>query len=590
MITSVQRTFRFSFTWMLMLYMLPAMAQSVDYRQSHNISELENRMPDTDKAVGSLAGAHSVSATGGATYSIPIDVAPGTNGMVPELSFVYNSQGGNSLLGWGWNLAGTSAIIRTGRDPYHDGVTAPVQGSMDDRFSLDGQRLVLMNGTYGDVSSSYDTEAASFSKIKLILQGGSNASDLAFEVITKEGMTLQYGVTNDAKILSLLDDRVNVWRLNQVMDPYGNYIEYLYSGNEPDSRLQEIRYTGNSSTGLAPYDRVLFSYQDRTDVNNYYAPGSRIGMTKLLKQVEVLTENDELVRRYQLTYSWRDDRGSYLNDITLIGADGTSSFNATQFAYGDLDLAQSVLETTSTTSNSSIGEKDLIIGDFDGNGISDKAFALVAYTEPPNILRYHSRINIYMNGNSGSPDESIYLDGTSIVDHYNTYSQTYRSVSRDLNGDGRDDLIISKVVFDPDMDPMDNGTGQWSNPNDGVWRVAGMKLIYSISIGNLPVFEQIAFEPIGYPFNAVKNLSNYLQIGDFNGDAKTDVLILYNDVSELSFGWAFLFTNGNWVQVQPGIQESFVSQSGRILSIDFDGDGSMELMAIKSNSISSYTY
>ena len=86
---------------------------------------------------GSLPGDLMVSASGGAVYSIPIALPDGVAGMTPQLALSYNSQGGNGLLGLGWNLNGLSSISRTGKTIYHDEKVEGIQFNSTDNFVLD---------------------------------------------------------------------------------------------------------------------------------------------------------------------------------------------------------------------------------------------------------------------------------------------------------------------------------------------------------------------------------------------------------------------------------------------------------------------
>ena len=127
----------------------------VDYQDPINPDEREL---DFTKPVGAIAGVVDVSPTGAATYQIPIFTPPGTAGMQPQISIVYNSQGGNGLLGVGWDIAGLSAITRTGRTLYHDNVISTMNLDNDDRYLLDGNRLMVYLGSYGDIGTVYTTE------------------------------------------------------------------------------------------------------------------------------------------------------------------------------------------------------------------------------------------------------------------------------------------------------------------------------------------------------------------------------------------------------------------------------------------------
>lgn len=156
--------------------------------------------------VGTLGGTVDVSAMGGLLYTIPLELPSGINGMNPNLSITYNSQAGNGFLGWGWELGGLSSITRTGQTLYHDGIMTVADISWNDRYVLDGKRLIEV-ASYHD-SVEYKTEQDCMAKIMGYiahkqnnggLYGGGTVSVLdRFKVWNADGLILEYGATGDS--------------------------------------------------------------------------------------------------------------------------------------------------------------------------------------------------------------------------------------------------------------------------------------------------------------------------------------------------------------------------------------------------------
>jgi len=77
-----------------------------------------------------------------------------------------------------------------------DGKHGSVNFDANDRFCLDGQRLILVagSGAYGAANSQYRTEIPTFTKI--VANGSAGLSGPAsFTAYQKSGETVQYGAT-----------------------------------------------------------------------------------------------------------------------------------------------------------------------------------------------------------------------------------------------------------------------------------------------------------------------------------------------------------------------------------------------------------
>jgi hypothetical protein len=211
--------------------------------------------------------------------------------MAPKLELVYNSQSGNGMLGMGWGLSGLSAITRCPRTKASDGVMGSVNFDANDRFCMDGQRLILTTGTvYGAPGTEYRTEMESFSKITA--NGTAGNGPASFTVKTKSGLTMEFGNTADSAIEAIKapgaaatwpTTTIRVWAQNKVTDVKGNYMTLSYTEDSVNGAYypKQIDYTGNatSTPALAPTASVKFvsTAAARLDVIMGYQAGALIG-------------------------------------------------------------------------------------------------------------------------------------------------------------------------------------------------------------------------------------------------------------------------------------------------------------------------
>ncbi|AZZ96610.1 RHS repeat-associated core domain-containing protein [Pseudoalteromonas sp. R3] len=217
-------------------------------------------------------GSFRVNEQGAATYSIPIAVPQGIAGVTPEVSLSYNSQQPESMIAQGWQLSAGSAITRCRQTLAQDGAFKPVSVGLDneDRYCLDGQRLILIKGTsHGEAGAEYRTEIDSQQRI--VVESGEEAYKVQFVVYGKDGSKRIYGGTENSQ--SGGPRYPTSWLLRQSMDsvaansiasePAVNVIKYRYrhggENGDKDNALGRLETVLSSIT----YSRytVTFEYQ-----------------------------------------------------------------------------------------------------------------------------------------------------------------------------------------------------------------------------------------------------------------------------------------------------------------------------------------
>ncbi len=524
---------------------------------------------------GITPGSFRVNESGAATYTIPIQVPPGVAGLEPKLAFTYNSKGRNGLLGMGWGLSGLSAITRCPRTIVQDGgARAGVNFDVNDRFCLDGQRLVMVSpspAVYGGDGVDYRTERESFTKVISYGQVSAPGSGPQwFKVWTKAGQILEYG--NDApnyysRVEAQGKTSVRVWALNKISDKKGNYLTVAYAEDNANGDFYptQIAYNYTSAT---PNASVQFVPEPTTrpDVVPAYVAGSVVKTLKRLAYVRTYI-GANLVKEYRLAYDSKGSVGaSRLLSITECSGDGTCLNPITAAWQRDGDGAMENGGQWITTATFG-GTGYNWTGDFNGDGKTDIASA--------------SGTTLYLYFGNGNGTFTAAPPTTVPVVNAPGYNFT-----GDFDGDGKTDIA---VAYGPSLYLyLGNGNGftvanttpvpQWntSKPGynltgdfngDGKTDIAvayGSSLYLYLGNGNGFTVANTTTVPIW-------NTPDYIFTGDFNGDGKTDIAVAYATSLYLYLGNDNGFTVANTTPVPTwgGVGYNFVG--------DFNGDGKTDI-------------
>ncbi|CCO47456.1 putative Rhs family protein fused with Integrin alpha N-terminal domain [Vibrio nigripulchritudo SOn1] len=266
---------------------------------------------------------------GQATYSLPIEVVPGRNGHQPTLAISYASDSPNGYLGMGWNLSGLSSITRCGKNLAKDGLWGGVRLNDNDRYCLDGQRLVAISGKDGGHLTEYRLENNGFSKIVSFKTNYSGHGPSHFKVWKKDGSVYEYGVESSAQAILPNQSHIYKWALSKITDhTKNNHITFKYDKNPSvgSHKIDEISYVGGS---------VKFDYVDRTDSTTQYLVGSKLTRSQRLSKIYVKNQSAQSVRNYNLNY--RQSVATYrslLTSVQMCSGGGTSKCsNAIKFEW-----------------------------------------------------------------------------------------------------------------------------------------------------------------------------------------------------------------------------------------------------------------
>lgn len=237
-------------------------------------------LPDAETvALGPMDGQFDVSPSGEATYTVPLTLPPGINGMRPDLSLTYRSSRGASILGKGWRIEGLSRIHRCNQvRPRDDGssVAGAYRGVPDEAFCLDGERLIRHESQLvgSRVTERYTMERDTF--VDLVFNRDlSNYADSFWTMKTTDGRLVQYGDPgimagpNDGKLWAKpgegadaactgdCAEQIHDWAIVKSTDRYDNTITYTYT--------QKVTEHETAQAAIFECDNNAYPCVDRVD-------------------------------------------------------------------------------------------------------------------------------------------------------------------------------------------------------------------------------------------------------------------------------------------------------------------------------------
>jgi RHS repeat-associated protein len=522
---------------------------------------LQAQSIDLSLPVGTPVGAAGVNSSGGSTYTIPITVLSGTNGMQPAINLVYSSQAGEGVAGWGWSLSCLSAVSRTGKSYYYNGVNTPVKYTADDGFMLDGQRM-FSTGT-----NVYGLENEQFSKIEY--------SGDVFKVTTKDGRVCEYSTR------MLTDDGAStmLWLLTKVTDLNGNYQTYQYSVDATNRsyRLTEIQYGGN---------KVDFTYSSRSDAsyNVRYDGGASLRKAFVLSGISISKVNGPVIRSYALNYQQRNNH-YLLRTVTEKGYDGVG-YNPLVFTYG-ADTTAANVAVSDVYKGMHTG--NVYAGDFDGDGKEDVLQS--NYSIDANNVPHYTSYDVL--GNFGS------YNGLPTAAYFYNY-QVPSGIAAEVKGSN--DSYYNFLTFDYDGDSKDDVlmVNSLTSGNNRLFN--GVRINYSrkFSLFSGPTYDSVSYLSLPHSllysqdFKYMYFQGSYFVAGDFDGDGAEDyILVLGMNASNQFKGFFSSPQRGilNQEIYQFGVEgtatdpfyANSIASATQLIPIDFDGDGKKEILVVKDN-------
>ncbi len=477
------------------------------------------------KGPGSIEGLgrnfSSSLASGTSSYGVDLQLPPGVAGFEPKLSLDYDSGGGTSDLGVGWDLAGLPEIRRrteNGLPRFDESDAFEVKGL--------GPMCDLLEVAPGIFRPQYESGA--------FIRAQRSADGASWEVRNKAGMTFRFG--GGSSFVEADGSKVATYLLREQRDLHGHVISYEWDTSEGHGRLLRVTYNDFSPSAR---NEVLFTYEDRPDPHTRFSTGIRETFSKRLVAVET-RHGGQRVRRWTLSYAL--GKRSHLTSVKMAGTDDTVFLPPLTLAYTEPKLALDAggLVTMLTPPGRSPADPNVDLTDLDGDGLPDL------------LITKAGAFRSYLNhdGVSWKPGIDWPIESSPSVELASLGVQL-----ADVDGDGAADLVVKSGASSFRYFPQKDATVGFGA---------------AVSIGKVPSF---SFEDPD------------VKLADMDGDRRADAVITTEAGLAISYNkggtdWADPVFIGKVDDKQP-----LRFSDGKTQLCDVNGDRVQDLCYLRSGSL-----
>ncbi|XXY20357.1 RHS repeat-associated core domain-containing protein [Sorangium sp. So ce216] len=474
-------------------------------------------------AAGAAAATFSVASSGEATVVMPVSTAPGRAGVEPRLALRFDGSAGEGFLGVGVSLAGLSSIAPCPRNrAQDDGEIRAVRFDGDDALCLDDRRLVAVGRAPGTIE--YRTFPDTM--VKVVGHYGSEedapAEALFFEAHLPSGLVIEYGKSESSRPLAL-GGAPRAWLATKARDGRRNAMTYDYCVAESEEGF----------AAEVAIDEIRYTS---------FEGEPALGPSRAVRFVYATKAPEEV--RIQYAGGMALQSSLRLEEIQMLGA-GDALVRRYGFTY----------EKSPTTRRALLTEVEECAGD--------------GVCKPPTRFQYSRGEAGFKEIATGVPEPT---------------STKASPMLFDLDGDGRDDLVVPDTVAG--LSTPGNPVTSWIvAPSRGA---SGAEA--ELAPATLALFED--WPVVADPYGPADPTLIRPELGtaiDYDQNGQTDVLL--HDVHDASDTWLVLLARPDrtFEVHDTGIRRPFplglrptppglTLPEGAMHLADVDGDGAPDLI------------